>query len=119
MPKTKQPTEAQKEEYMKWLATPLSRRAPPNHAELAAKMGIAETDLWRLRHSPNFTEELGPYLKQALIDLLPDLIGSYLESVKQANQSQAAKLFEELGILRTNTIIEPPKVIIGIDPEKL
>jgi hypothetical protein len=111
--------DAIKAAYIGWLATPLSDREPKHQDELAQQLGVTADYLRTLRRNPSFMADLAPALQNALRDLLPTLIGKYLDNAKDAPATQVRQFFEEVGLLSKADADNTPKVIIGLTPEEL
>ncbi|MEO8288636.1 MAG: hypothetical protein ABI670_19635 [Chloroflexota bacterium] len=98
----------------------MQERIPKTQAELADLLGVSLDFLHVLRREPSFMSELGLAMQEAVIDLVPELVGKHMGRIKEANPTDTRQMLEELGILRPrDAAMDGPKVIIGVDPEKI
>lgn len=105
--------------YIAWLVVPLKERRPATQDELAEQLDVDPTVLRVLRRDPEFIKRLGAAMHDALYDLLPDLIGRYMEGAASTPAAQARQFFEQLGLMPRTGEESGPKVILGVDPKDL
>jgi transcriptional regulator with XRE-family HTH domain len=89
-----------------------------SQAELAERLGVSLDALRKLRRDPGFVTELSDAVLEALRDQLPDLTGKYIQAVGAAEGEKLRGLLEQMGVLRPAQD-DKPKIIIGVDPDRI
>lgn len=106
--------------YMEWLLTAQSDRIPATMAELADTLAVPLATLQTMLHDPSFLAQVGQQMRTAFANYLPTLLGAFLDGIKNATPAQQKAFLETLGLLSPEGKAPlGPKIIIGIDPEKL